>query len=226
MRRAHALPRHAVIVGSVVLFHAAALWSLQSGLLRRVVDVVVPVQLLSELIAPVVPPPTAAPPPQPRAEPSRPGAAAPRPAPLPPALQPLALATDTTPPPVNAPTGVLTPPPPQAVVTATASTAPVPSSAKPVKVALPSSDADYLNNPKPTYPMLSKRMGEQGQVLVRVLIGADGLPQKAEIKSSSGFDRLDQAALSTVLKWRYVPGHRAGVAEAMWFTVPLNFVLE
>lgn len=221
--RPRALPRHAVIVGSVVLFHVAALWSLQSGLLRRVVEVVVPVQLLSEIMAPVVPPPAAVPPPppKPRAEPPRPSAAAPRPAP-----QPVALAVDNSPPAPSAPTGVLTPQPPLAAVTAPVNPSPVSSPAKPVKVELPSSDADYLNNPKPIYPMLSKRMGEQGQVLVRVLIGADGLPQKADIKTSSGFDRLDQAALATVLKWRYVPGKRAGTAEAMWFNVPLNFVLE
>ena len=226
--RPRALPRHAVIVGSVVLFHVAALWSLQSGLLRRVVEVVVPVQLLSEIKAPVVPPPAAVPPPppKPRAEPPRPSAAAPRPAPSRPAPQPVALAVDNSPPAPSAPTGVLTPQPPLASVTAPVNPSPVSSPAKPVKVELPSSDADYLNNPKPIYPMLSKRMGEQGQVLVRVLIGADGLPQKADIKTSSGFDRLDQAALATVLKWRYVPGKRAGTAEAMWFNVPLNFVLE
>ena len=89
-----------------------------------------------------------------------------------------------------------------------------------------SSDADYLNNPPPEYPRLSRRMGEQGKVVVRVLIGADGLPQKAEIRTSSSYERLDQAALSTVMKWRYVPGKRGGVAEAMWFNVPINFVLE
>jgi periplasmic protein TonB len=61
---------------------------------------------------------------------------------------------------------------------------------------------------------------------VRVLIGVDGNAQKAEIRQSSGFERLDQAALATVLKWRYVPGKRGGVAEAMWFNVPINFVLE
>ena len=93
-------------------------------------------------------------------------------------------------------------------------------------IELPSTDADYLNNPRPAYPPLSKRMGEQGKVVVRVLIGADGLPQKADIRTSSGFERLDQAALATVMKWRYVPGKRAGVPEAMWFNVPINFVLE
>lgn len=73
---------------------------------------------------------------------------------------------------------------------------------------------------------MSKRLGEQGQVVVRVLIGVDGSAQKAEIQQSSGFDRLDQSALNTVLSWRYVPGKRGGVAETMWFNVPINFVLD
>ena len=73
---------------------------------------------------------------------------------------------------------------------------------------------------------MSKRLGEQGKTTLRVLIGVDGLPQRAEIVKSSGFERLDQAAMATVMRWRYVPGKRAGVAEAMWFNVPINFVLE
>ena len=94
------------------------------------------------------------------------------------------------------------------------------------RVELPSSDADYLRNPKPPYPPLSKRLGEQGQVLVRVLIGADGVAQQAEIKQSSGFERLDQAALAATMRWRYLPGRRAGVPEAMWFTAPITFALD
>lgn len=93
-------------------------------------------------------------------------------------------------------------------------------------VQLPSSDADYLNNPSPAYPGMSRRLGEQGTVIVRALIGADGNAQKAEVQQSSGFERLDRAAVEAALKWRYVPGKRAGVAEAMWFKVPLRFVLE
>ena len=73
---------------------------------------------------------------------------------------------------------------------------------------------------------MSKRLNEQGTVLVRVLIGVDGTAQRAEIQQSSSFDRLDQAALATVLKWRYVPGKRAGKPEAMWFTVPIAWVLQ
>ena len=102
---------------------------------------------------------------------------------------------------------------------------PAPASV-PVPLVLPTSDADYLQNPKPNYPPVSKRLGEQGRVVLRVLIGADGTPQRAEILQSSGFDRLDQAGLSAALKWRYVPGKRGGLPEAMWFNVPINFVLE
>lgn len=93
-------------------------------------------------------------------------------------------------------------------------------------VVLPSSDADYLNNPAPVYPRMSRRMGEQGTVLVRVLISADGRAEQAEIRTSSGYARLDEAALDTVKRWRYVPGKRAGTAEAMWFNVPVRFVLD
>ena len=91
---------------------------------------------------------------------------------------------------------------------------------------LPSSDAHGLNNPKPVYPKLSRRMNEQGQVVIRVLVATDGTPQQGDIKTSSGYDRLDQEALRTVLRWRFVPGQRLGVPEPMWFNVPVNFVLD
>ncbi len=69
-------------------------------------------------------------------------------------------------------------------------------------------------------------MGEQGKVVLRVLISVDGRPERVELKQSSGFDRLDRQAQDTVLRWRFVPGKRNGVAEAMWYLVPINFVLE
>jgi protein TonB len=209
--------RRIVIVASVVLFHIAALWALQTGLLRRAVEVIVPAEVLSEFINPPAPrteqpaPPTPTVKPQPRAVQTTP------------APQPIAVATPE--PAAAAPTGVTTPQPVAPAATAPATAGP-PSPPAPPRVELPSSDAAYLNNPKPPYPALSKRLGEQGKVVVRVLIGVDGTAQQAEIRTSSGYDRLDQAALATVLKWRYVPGKRGGVAEAMWFNVPINFVLE
>ncbi len=87
-------------------------------------------------------------------------------------------------------------------------------------------DARFLQTPTLEYPRASRLRGEQGRVMVQVLIGADGVAQKAEIKTSSGFERLDQAALNSVLRWRFVAGRKNGVPQAMWFTVPVNFVLE
>ena len=62
--------------------------------------------------------------------------------------------------------------------------------------------------------------------MLRVLIGADGLPQKVEVSQSSGYERLDRQAQEAVMRWRFVPGKRGGVPEAMWYQVPINFVLE
>lgn len=97
--------------------------------------------------------------------------------------------------------------------------------AAPVTV-LPSSNADYLNNPAPAYPALSRRLGEQGRVVIRVLIDKDGKPQQGGIGQSSGYARLDQAALRAAMDWRYVPGRRDGKAQDMWFNVPIHFALE
>ena len=82
-----------------------------------------------------------------------------------------------------------------------------------------------MHNPKPAYPRLSEWLREQGTVQIRVLIGVDGAALKAEVGQSSGFDRLDQAALATALKWRYRPGTRGGIPETMWFIVPIEFAL-
>ncbi|MEY4318788.1 MAG: hypothetical protein RI902_2596 [Pseudomonadota bacterium] len=91
---------------------------------------------------------------------------------------------------------------------------------------LPNAQAPGLNNPAPSYPKLSRRLNEQGQVVIRVYVGADGSARQVEIKTSSGYDRLDQEALRTVMRWRFVPGQHLGVPEAMWFNVPVNFVLD
>jgi protein TonB len=94
------------------------------------------------------------------------------------------------------------------------------------RIDLPSGDDSGLQNPRPAYPPISRRLGEQGRVVVRVLVSADGLAQQAQVHQSSGHDRLDQSALATVQRWRFVPGRRDGAPEAMWFNVPVNFRLE
>jgi len=102
---------------------------------------------------------------------------------------------------------------------------PAPAAPPPPRTELPTSDAAYLQNPAPVYPAMSRRLGEQGKVVVRVLIGADGQPQRAEVKRGSGFPRLDQAALDYVMRCRYLPGKVGGVPQAMWYEAPVNFVL-
>lgn len=222
------MDRRLPIVIAVVGLHVLGLWALQAGLLRRAVELVVPVSVLSDLIEPPQPQTTPTPQaPQPRPAPTPKSASQPRPV-LPPAVQPVAIATPTPAP--LAPTGVTEPqtPAPAAALAAVEPAAP-PAPPAPMatpKIELPSSSAEYLNNPPPAYPPLSKRLGEQGKVVVRAFIEANGTATKAEIRTSSGYERLDQTALQTVLRWRYVPGKRAGVVEAMWFNVPINFVLE
>jgi len=215
------------IVGAVIGLHVMGLWAMQSGLLARVVEIVVPVQVIAEMIEapqPVIPPepPPPAPPPEPVVQKPRPVVKpAPRPEPVP-IAEPL--------PQVDEPATITAPPPPPPVAQVPAAAPAVQTEAvqppAPPRIELPSSDADYLNNPRPAYPALSRRLGEQGKVVVRVFIDTDGSARRAEIRTSSGFERLDQTALQTVQRWRYVPGKRNGTPEAMWFNVPINFVLE
>lgn len=107
------------------------------------------------------------------------------------------------------------------IIYKSASPEPAPES----KLEMPSSKAELLYNPAPDYPRMSVKLGEQGQVSVSVLIGADGVPQKVELHTSSGFERLDKAGMDAVMRWRYVPGKRDGIAEAMWFVQSINFKL-
>ena len=219
--------RTSVIVSSVVLFHIAALWAMHTGLLQRVVEVVVPVMAISQ----AEPPPPPPKPPEPVKPPEPPKLTPPPKTPQPvltppPTPQPPAPATPEPPAVLAAPTAAVTAPVVPAAAPAPPPPAPPPPPAAPAKVELPSSKADYLHNPPPDYPRMSKRLGEQGKVVLKVLIGTDGAPQKVELVTSSGFERLDKSALDAAMRWRYVPGKRGGVAEAMWYQVPIQFTLE
>lgn len=227
-----------MITGMVLALHAVAIWALQSGMNRPPEPQVIEAQVIAQFIAPPAPEaPAPTPPAPPTPVPPKPKPEPPKPQPKPKPVQktpplPKAIA-DPTPAP-NAPTGSVDSAPAPAAEPAPAA---VPAAAQPAPAApasppageavqLPSSNAAYLNNPRPSYPSISRRMGEQGKVLLRVLVDENGLPQQIEIKQSSGFDRLDKAALASVKQWRFVPGKRGGVAQAMWTIVPVNFVLE
>lgn len=232
-----------------MLVHAAALWALAAGLAREPSPVVVPVTLLAELMpapspapapAPAAPRQVPAPAPQAIAPPVRALQAPAEPAVTP--STPAAFVPVVPVAPSSAGLHALTPDaapvgkvaleggligaalPPSG--TAGLGAPGAGSAAGSARLELPSSDAAYLRNPAPAYPPRSRHLGEQGRVVVRVLVDAEGSPQRAQVHQSSGHARLDQAALTTVLQWRYVPGRRAGVPEAMWLNVPISFVLE
>ncbi|MBK7293774.1 MAG: energy transducer TonB [Holophagaceae bacterium] len=90
----------------------------------------------------------------------------------------------------------------------------------------PRFDAAYLQNPEPGYPLVSKRLGEEGKVLLRVLVNPEGLAEQVEVRQSSGHPRLDQAALGTVRRWRFTPARRGADRLAAWVLVPLSFQLD
>jgi len=115
------------------------------------------------------------------------------------------------------------------VVVAPAAPAPTPPVAAPpapVQATLPRFDAGYLDNPKPPYPSLSRRMGEQGRVVLRVHVGADGAAGEVLLHASSGSPRLDESALATVRRWKFVPARRGAEAVAAWVLVPIAFTLK
>ena len=87
-------------------------------------------------------------------------------------------------------------------------------------------DADYLKNPAPPYPPQSRRIGEEGKVILRVFVTTEGGAQQVEIKTSSGSDRLDESAQRTVRRWKFIPARSGGIAVESWVLVPIVFKLE
>jgi periplasmic protein TonB len=96
----------------------------------------------------------------------------------------------------------------------------------PAVLSQPRFDADYLSNPAPAYPPLSRRLGEEGKVVLRVHVEPNGRPSQIELKSSSGSLRLDQAAQDAVWRWKFVPAKRGDEAIAAWVLVPIVFNLK
>lgn len=90
----------------------------------------------------------------------------------------------------------------------------------------PDYKADYLNNPRPPYPMVAKRMGYQGKVVLNVEVLADGRAGQVLLHKGSGYDILDKASIQTVKSWRFTPARHLGQPVTQWFLVPVKFSLE
>jgi protein TonB len=112
------------------------------------------------------------------------------------------------------------PPPPQQVASIPA---PAP---EPVVVAPPVFNAAYLQNPAPAYPSLSRKLREQGRVILRVLVSANGVADQVELQTSSGYPRLDESARTTISRWKFVPAKRGAEPIAGWVLIPINFNLS
>lgn len=155
-------------------------------------------------------------PPTPEIVPPRPKPVERRPAPTVP-VQQLAAPVES---PAASPAAVpVQPPAPPAPPTA--NVAPLAAPVQP-----PRFDAEYLDNPKPAYPALSRRLSEQGRVLLRVHVDAEGRAVEVEVQTSSGHARLDDAALAAVRRWKFVPARRGTEPVAAWVRVPIEFTLK
>lgn len=86
---------------------------------------------------------------------------------------------------------------------------------------------EYVTAPPPTYPRAAQAGHREGQVILRVTVGADGMPTAVEIERSSGHRDLDAAARAQVLKhWRFRPAMKEGQAIPAVGIVPINFQLN
>jgi protein TonB len=159
-----------------------------------------------------VPPPPEPPPPPPPPEKKPEPTPKPKPKPLPKA-PPSERA-------VKAPEPEPTPPPPVERPPAE------PRPPAPAPVVPPRAEAGQLNNPAPVYPTLSRRLREEGTVTLEILIRADGSVGEIKLKTSSGFKRLDDAAMTAVKRWRYQPATQGGKAIDFWYELPLEFNLH
>ena len=213
---------NAVTFAGVVLLHVLGLvWAAQQLSVSE--PVVTPPSVVGVLVAPepepAPPPPKPVPPPpkpEPKPVPTPKPVAKPTPKPTPKpepvrevAQEPVQQAAPTPPAPPSAPVQQATPAP-----------------EAPAPVTPPRTDAAHLNNPAPQYPALSRRLGEQGRVMLDVYILPDGSVGEIRLNRSSGFPRLDNAALQAVKTWKYVPAKRGDKPIPFWYVQPVSFVLN
>jgi protein TonB len=144
-------------------------------------------------------------------------------APAPPSSAETLLPTESAPSPGSEPAAAA---PPAPSPTPPAPVRPPATSAAPPQLVPPSFTAAYLTNPAPAYPVLSRRMGEEGKVILRVYVNEEGSAARIELRTSSGHPRLDEAAMDAVRKWKFVPARRADSPVGAWVLLPISFSLR
>jgi protein TonB len=205
------------VIGAIAVVHVGAIWAvLQVPAVRDAVIEAAP--MFVELLAPPAPP---APPPPPPPPPMQPVVKAPPPVVIAaPAAAPSPAAFEVAPPPEAPPP----PAPPVQVQPVDAPPSP-PAPPAPPKM-IPASDIEYLGSTPLDYPRASQRLREAGTVTLRVLIDERGVPASVLVAKSSGFQRLDDAAISSVKKWRFKPYIENAQPTSGWALIPVIFELE
>lgn len=94
------------------------------------------------------------------------------------------------------------------------------------KIEPPKFGVAYLNNPAPNYPPMARRAGEEGRVLLRVLVSESGAATEVNLEKTSGSERLDQAAMNAVKNWRFIPAKKNNEAFSAYVLVPIKFSLD
>lgn len=138
-------------------------------------------------------------------------------------LEPLAMRLDPSTPRIEIESAAIADAPPSAnAPTAVVSSAPVVGAMTAVAV----EEVQYVQAPKPRYPAISRRLKEQGVVVLKVLVNERGEAQRIEVADSSGFERLDRAAVEAVAGATFRPLLENGVPRAMLVLIPIEFGLH
>lgn len=99
--------------------------------------------------------------------------------------------------------------------------------ALPVANTAPKVNAQYAaNNPKPVYPAIAKRLGQQGTVELRILVSEQGSASKVEVARSSGYSNLDAAAVEAISKWKFEPATQNGKPVSQWLSTKWTYELQ
>lgn len=204
-------------LGLIILLHIGFFYALQSGLLRQAAQAL-PMEMFATFITPDNPPPSPQKPQPapPKTVPIVKKSVAPTPVPI----------VNTTPSPQAITVAPQAPSPPTAAETAAPTVSAAPAAATPAAPKTISSGVEYIQPPQPDYPPLSRRMGEEGRVVLRVLVNAKGHPERVELQKSSGLPRLDEAGRQAVLRALFRPHIDDGQAVAVYVIVPIKFQLN
>ncbi len=203
---------------AIVVLHIAGFYAIQSGMLSRVVTAAMPTITTINIIAPPAPPKPPAP-----SVPKTVELSAPVPRAVIPPLPLIAVApsepTITPPQPTRAEAA------PVATAAPTAPAAPAPSPPAPSAPRTVSS-VEYIKAPQLIYPNLSKRLGESGTVVLRILINEKGLPEQILIHKSTGYNNLDEAGRQAAQRALFKPMIENGKPVPVYVLVPLTFQLS